>query len=42
MPAFLHFYAGYTHETYKRIPRGLWAEMTNYMQECYKAMNSGR
>lgn len=42
MPAFLHFYAGYTHETYKRIPRRLWVEMTTYMQEYYKAMNSGR
>lgn len=42
MPAFLHFYAGYTHESYRRIPRSLWVEMTNYMQEYMKAMAGGR
>lgn len=42
MPAFLHFYGGYTDKTYKRIPRGKWLQMVQYMNEYMERMMSGR
>lgn len=41
MPAFLHFYPGFNRDTYRRLPRGEWLEMIEYMSQSMKAA-SGR